>query len=717
MADGFPVGEEDGAPDPGKSPGTSVPGNLSDFTEIARNGHTGVQVYKAQQILDTGVRRDVAVKVLHGVDAARARRELELTVSLGQHANIVTVYDIRSAPDEPVSIIMEYCAHGSLADRLPHLKTGTAEAPVGTTPVVEVLAAGIAVANALAYAHGRQVVHRDIKPANILVRGEAGDDSTSYVVADFGTARPLNAEVTRSVREGTWAYASPQQLQEAAPHTTDDIWSLGATLFTLLDGAPPFARIEPGSTDNDTSYALRVIHGSPRQIRRTDIPDELRQIIDRCLQNNPAERFADAKSVRDALTQVRNALQSATGNAVRVAGTHGGPSAPATPGRSDSATSAGPAPVEPALLAPSALAHVGNLASPTGSLPALPTPPAQPPARKSGRRRWIITGAVVAVVLAIVPASIVLWPKDGDPGSRQPNLSASLVTHAPTGGTPTAGPRTTPTPTAKPTANTPQAPKPKEFCRSGALPYLDGAIKIEPCIGVTRDTAVMTVYIDSVKPVSDVTVFMWLVAEEGFRVEETLRKCVVSFSAANQKKTCSYEVRPVKPATYVTATHAEPSSLKHSTPWESYPQRTGTQSAAELWPPVPAGRQEQCSDSTQIIRVDGAIRLTPCVTVDGNRLVMNVYITALAPVDTATVFVWLTAREGFRADQTLRKCSIRFSAANQKLKCRYGVTPSKPATYSVATWAEAGNRDRPTPWNNYPRWTGDQSPGVSWPAR
>ena len=104
------------------------------------------------------------------------------------------------------------------------------------------MAAGIAVADALAFAHARGVIHRDIKPGNILIRAVSGEEiqPSSFLLADFGIARPVDAAMTDSIYEGTYLYASPQHISAKAPAFTDDVWSLGATLFTLLDGAPPF---------------------------------------------------------------------------------------------------------------------------------------------------------------------------------------------------------------------------------------------------------------------------------------------------------------------------------------------------------------------------------------------------------------------------------------------------------------------------------------------
>ncbi|MEU7475869.1 serine/threonine-protein kinase [Lentzea sp. NPDC042327] len=269
-----------------QAPGIALPG-YSGFRVIAQGGEG--TIYRARQ---DGLGRDVAVKVLQVTDPAtvtRFRRELAITVELGrQHPHIVTVLDTGTLPDGRPCIVMEYYERGSLHDRL---------RAMGPLPVPDVVAAGIAVADALAFAHGQGILHRDVKPQNVLVL------PTSYVLADFGIARGADAGHSASLQMVSYRHAAPQTLEGGAPSFADDVWSLGSTLFTLLEGKPPFASDNP---DEDTllSYVGRVSTAEPRSLTRFDVPASLAAVISRCLRKDRAERFSSALELRDALVNV-----------------------------------------------------------------------------------------------------------------------------------------------------------------------------------------------------------------------------------------------------------------------------------------------------------------------------------------------------------------------------------------------------------------------------
>jgi serine/threonine protein kinase len=264
----------------------ALPG-YSDFRLLTQGGEG--TIYRARQ---DGLDREVAVKVLQVDDPAtlaRFRRELEITVRLGrQHPHIVTVLDTGIVPSGHPCIVMEYYDLGSLHDRL------RAHGPL---PLGEVVAAGIAVADALAFAHGQGFLHRDVKPQNVLVL------PTSYVLADFGIARTADAGHSASLEMVSYRHAAPQMLNGEKPAASDDLWSLGSTLFTLLDGQPPFTSNDP---DEDTmlSYLGRVRSAEPRRLTRPDVPPELVDVIDRCLRKPREERFPDAAALRSALAAV-----------------------------------------------------------------------------------------------------------------------------------------------------------------------------------------------------------------------------------------------------------------------------------------------------------------------------------------------------------------------------------------------------------------------------
>jgi len=260
-----------------------LPG-YTDVREVARGGDS--VVYRARQ---AALHRDVAIKVLLETDPAtlaRFARELEITVRLGrQHPHVVTVLDTATTGQGHPCLVMDFHDLGSLHDRV---------RSHGPLPVAEVVAAGTAVAGALAFAHAHGVLHRDVKPQNVLVL------PTSYVLTDFGIARMADAGHTASLERFSYRHASPQVLDGHEPTAADDVWSLGSTLFTLLDGRAPFAAPDPAD-DTALGYLRRVRTGERRTLRRTDVPDGLRDLVERCLAPAREDRYATADDVHAAL--------------------------------------------------------------------------------------------------------------------------------------------------------------------------------------------------------------------------------------------------------------------------------------------------------------------------------------------------------------------------------------------------------------------------------
>ena len=106
----------------------------------------------------------------------------------------------------------------------------------------------------------------------------------SYVLADFGLARRVDAGHSSSLERFSYRHAAPQVLDGELPTVADDVYSLGSTLFTLLDGRPPFASDDPDA-DTALAYLRRVRTEAPRHIRTSDAPPELLAIIDRAWPN------------------------------------------------------------------------------------------------------------------------------------------------------------------------------------------------------------------------------------------------------------------------------------------------------------------------------------------------------------------------------------------------------------------------------------------------
>jgi beta-lactam-binding protein with PASTA domain/tRNA A-37 threonylcarbamoyl transferase component Bud32 len=240
---------------------------------------------------DKRLRRRVAVKVLHSAladDAAflrRFRAEAQLAASL-RHANIVTVYDW--GQDDVPFMVLELLEGGSLRSMLDR---GT------LLTVAQAARVGRDVASALEYAHARDVLHRDVKPANLLF-----DEHGVVRVADFGLARAL-AEASWTEPAGgmlgTARYASPEQASGLQLDARSDLYSLGLVLVEAVTGRVPFSA--------DTTIGMLTA----RTQRALVAPQELGSlapVVDRAGRLDPDDRYPDAGTMRQALTDVGDTL-------------------------------------------------------------------------------------------------------------------------------------------------------------------------------------------------------------------------------------------------------------------------------------------------------------------------------------------------------------------------------------------------------------------------
>lgn len=257
---------------------------FSDWHQIGRGGDA--LVYRA---VHDALGRDVAIKVLSVGDAesvSRFTREVQVMVALGrQHPNIAEVLQIGTSSLGRPCIVMDYYPLGSLDKRL------SQDGPLGADEVVRM---GTVIADALAFAHSRGVLHRDVKPQNILIL------PGSYVLADFGIARLIDTAPIAGFERFSYRHASPQVLNGDPPSESDDIFSLGATMFHLLDGKPPFT-MPATEPDSALAYIERVATSEPRPLLRPDLPPGLASVIARCLQRAPEDRFRTAIELRNEL--------------------------------------------------------------------------------------------------------------------------------------------------------------------------------------------------------------------------------------------------------------------------------------------------------------------------------------------------------------------------------------------------------------------------------
>ncbi len=202
--------------------------------------------YRVERLLGEGTRkrvylahderldRDVAVAVIktEGLDDAgrhRIDREARAMARLGDHPNIVTVFDVVEEAGDP-QIIAQYMAGGTLGERL-------ANEDAGRLPVPEVLRLAEELALALDHAHGLGIVHRDVKPANVWL----ATDGTAKL-GDFGLAAMADQSrlTTEGMVVGTVAYLAPEQAVGRNPDARADLYSFGVVLYELLTGRPPF---------------------------------------------------------------------------------------------------------------------------------------------------------------------------------------------------------------------------------------------------------------------------------------------------------------------------------------------------------------------------------------------------------------------------------------------------------------------------------------------
>ena len=241
-------------------------------------------------VRDLTLKRQIAVKVLspdliqsHTV-LERFRREAE-TVAQLSHPHIVPLYFV-GQKDDLVYLAMECVTGGTLADRLER---------EGKLPVDEVARIVREVAEALAHAHKRGVIHRDIKPHNVLLDPETG----RCLVTDFGIARTEEGgSLTASgMLVGTAAYLSPEQITGAHADHRSDLYALGVMAYEMLAGEPPFTGPTP------TAILMKRLGSPPPSLAklRPDVPRVLREVVEGCLAQDPAERFQSGGEVARAL--------------------------------------------------------------------------------------------------------------------------------------------------------------------------------------------------------------------------------------------------------------------------------------------------------------------------------------------------------------------------------------------------------------------------------
>ncbi len=334
-------------------------------TEIVGRGGMGVVARAVDQLLN----REVAVKVLRSYTDASAAELAELRVRMRReaqaaarirHSGVVTVHDVVEEEGQPV-IVMELVDGPSLDDVL---------AERGTLDPREAAAIGARLMDALDAAHRAGVLHRDVKPGNVLL--ERGG---RVVLTDFGiatletTGDQALSKLTRSGQlVGSLDYLAPERAQGQVPGTASDIWALGMTLYTAVEGASPFRRTSVWST-------LSAIVGDPlpEPTRAGPLTPVLRALMDK----DPLRR-PDAARARELLEAVADGSSTDLAPAPEHAQAPSPAPAPAPtpdPAQAPSPASApAPLPMPGATSPPTPPPGFGPALPPQGYVPATPRP-------------------------------------------------------------------------------------------------------------------------------------------------------------------------------------------------------------------------------------------------------------------------------------------------------------------------------------------------------
>jgi len=242
-------------------------------------------------------RRQVAVKVMLSEvvnDQVRQmfQAEANLMAQLSSHPSILTVYQASVSADGRPYLVMELCS-SSLSERYRRDRI----------PVADVLRIGVKIGSAVETAHRQGVLHRDIKPSNILM--------TAYghpVLSDFGIAASLSESEPQEVVGMSIPWSAPEVLLDETNGTIEsEVWSLGATVYSLLAGRSPFEIL--GSDKNGASDLIgRIDKAKLAPTGRTDVPATLERVLARAMSRRPEQRQASVLELLRELQQVESEL-------------------------------------------------------------------------------------------------------------------------------------------------------------------------------------------------------------------------------------------------------------------------------------------------------------------------------------------------------------------------------------------------------------------------
>lgn len=343
----------------------------------------------------------VAIKMLlptvkpEGDPVTRFIREAKAAIKI-RNEHVVRVLDVARLPDGSPYIVMEYL-EGTDLSRL------TEE--VGPLPVEDAVEYVVQACEAIAAAHALGIVHRDLKPANLFLT-RTGDGRPCVKVLDFGISKVPASENDQVVTQaaaimGSPGYMSPEQMMSSKTvDVRSDIWSLGVVLYELLAHRLPFR----GDTMPEVVAGILQRAPEPLFAVRADVPAGLQAVIDRCLEKDPARRFANVAELARAI-------------------------APFGPARSE--------------LHVERIEHLlGLVAEPMRPISAPPGPPGPSESRTfsptttqtgAGPSRFIVPGALLVIAGAAVVIAVALRAPKGGPTPATTGAAAapSIVATAP----------------------------------------------------------------------------------------------------------------------------------------------------------------------------------------------------------------------------------------------------------------------------------------------
>jgi tetratricopeptide (TPR) repeat protein len=272
---------------------------LGPYEIVALVGAGGMgEVYRAR---DTRLGRDVAVKVLpaeFAADPERLRRfEQEArAVAALSHSNILAIHDVGTQEDTPY-LVTELLEGESLRDRLRG----------GGLPVRKAVETAVQIAQGLAAAHEKRIVHRDLKPANVFVTTNGQVKILDFGIAKLarpdGSGDPYASTLDAAPSTdsgavlGTMGYISPEQLRGQPADARSDLFSFGCVLYEMLAGKAPFLK----GTGAETVSAILTEDPPPLPASARQVPPALQEIVHRCLEKRPEDRFSSAHDLALAL--------------------------------------------------------------------------------------------------------------------------------------------------------------------------------------------------------------------------------------------------------------------------------------------------------------------------------------------------------------------------------------------------------------------------------